>query len=127
MNNQRLNKLSLFVSAILLSFSVSSYAAEANEVSVLTTNDIVIPVMDNAQIFANYTDKLPAVLNYFTYANEAQIIDFYQQHYGNALSQETKRDRLRLTYQQQNQNIRVIISQQNKKRQVDVIIESKEQ
>jgi hypothetical protein len=126
MNNQRLNKLSLFVSAILLSFSVSNYAAEANEVSVATINDIVIPVMDNAQIFANYTDELPAVLNYFTYANEAQIIDFYQQHYGNPLSQETKRDRLRLTYQQENQSIRVIISQQNKKRQVDVIIDSKE-
>lgn len=122
MNNKKSRKLSLFVSAVLLSFSTSIYAFEDSETS---TNSIIIPMMTNAQVFADFTDELPAVLNYFTSATQEQVIDFYQQHYGEYLSQETKRGRLTLTYQQEKQRIRVVISQQNKKRQVDVIVELK--
>nr|ALK44219.1 hypothetical protein [Colwellia sp. C1] len=84
-------------------------------------------MLTNAQVFADLTDDLPAVLNYFTSASEEQITNFYQQHYSDAISQERKRGRLTLTYQQKKHTIRVVISQQNKKRQVDVIIELKEQ
>lgn len=120
MNNKKSKKLSLFVSAVLLSFSTNIYALENMEAS---TNSIVIPMTTNAQVFADFTDELPAVLNYFTSATQEQVIDLYQQHYGEYLSQETKRGRLTLTFQQEKQSIRVVISQQNKKRQVDVIVE----
>jgi len=55
-----------------------------------------------------------------------QIIDFYQQHYSDSLSQERKRGHLTLIYQQGQHKVRVVISQQNRKRQVDIIIELKE-
>jgi hypothetical protein len=124
MNNRNSSKFSLLVSAILLSFSTSIYALEESQAD---TNKVIIPMMTNAQVFANFTEDLPAVLNYFTNATQEQIIDFYQQHYSDAISQESKRGRLTLTYQQKKHNIRVVISQQNKKRQVDIIIELKEQ
>ena len=120
MNKKNSSKLPLFISAIFLSFSVSLYALDDGDAG---QNNVVIPMMTNAQVFADFTDDVPAVLNYFTRASKEEIIDFYQQHYGEDLSQEEKRGRLTLTYQQKNHSIRVVISQQNKKRQVDVIVE----
>ena len=84
---------------------------------------VLIPVIEHAQIFADFTDDTPAVVNYFTSSTEEQIITFYQQEFGDSLSQERKRERLTLTYQKEKQAIRIVISQQNKKRQVDIIVE----
>ncbi|KGJ96083.1 hypothetical protein [Colwellia psychrerythraea] len=92
--------------------------------SVINNGVIDIPVLEDAQIFAEFSDSLPAVINYFTSSSEAQVIEFYQQAFGLAQSQERKRDRLTLKYQQGEEKMRVVISQQNNKRQVDVIIES---
>jgi len=116
MTTSRKNKYSLLAAASL--FTLSSIALADTD-----TSPILIPMMKNAQIFAEFTDDIPAVLNYFSSASEEDIIDFYQQHYDEAVFQERKRGRLTLSYQQQNQAIRVVISQQNNKRQVDVIIE----
>lgn len=123
MNNNNSSKFSLLLSIILLSFSASTYALADREVN---TNSVVIPMITNAQVFAKFTDELPAVVNYFTRATQEQIIDFYQQHYGEFLSQEKKRGRLTLTYQQKKQRVRVVISEQNSKRQVDIIVELKD-
>ncbi|TPH14641.1 hypothetical protein [Litorilituus lipolyticus] len=82
-----------------------------------------IPVVDNAKVFANLTEELPAVLNYFTQYSEEEVITFYQQSYGDALSQERKRGRLTLHYQQNEQKMRVVISKQGEQRQVDVLVE----
>lgn len=120
MNIKNSNKFSLFVGAILLSFSTSIYALEDNEAS---SHSVVIPMVTDAQVFADFTDEVPAVLNYFTNATEEQVIQFYQEHYSEFNSQERKRGRLTLTYQQEAHSIRVVISQQDKKRQVDVIVE----
>ena len=120
MNKKYSSKLSLFISAFFLSFSASLYALDDGDAG---QQNVVIPMMNNAQVFADFTDDVPAVLNYFTRASKEEIIDFYQQHYGEDLSQEEKRGRLTLTYQQKNHSIRVVISQQNKQRQVDVIVE----
>ena len=75
------------------------------------------------KVFADFSDDIPAVLNYFTSSTEEQIIDFYKQNFGESILQERKRDRLTLTYQKEEQTIRVVISQQNNKRQVDIIVE----
>lgn len=95
-------------------------------VSAVINNGVIdIPILEDAQVFAEFSDSLPAVINYFTNHNEAQVIDFYQQAFGVAKSQERKRDRLTLKYQQGEESMRVVISQQNDKRQVDIIVESK--
>lgn len=99
---------------------------EEEVVSKVINNGVIdIPILDNAQVFAEFTDKLPAVINYFTRSNEAEVIDFYQQAFGEPYSQDLKRGRLTLQYQEGEEVMRVVISEQNKKRQVDVIIESK--
>lgn len=99
---------------------------EEEVVSKVINNGVIdIPILDNAQVFAEFTDKLPAVINYFTQSSEAKVIDFYQQAFGEPYSKELKRGRLTLQYQEGEEVMRVVISQQNKKRQVDVIIESK--
>ncbi|MCW8834386.1 MAG: hypothetical protein OQK03_13795 [Colwellia sp.] len=110
------SKYSLLAGAVL--FTLSSVAL-ANE----DAAPVSIPMLENAQVFADFTDDMPAVLNYFTRASEAQVIEFYQQHFGEAISQERKRGRLTLSYQQEKRMMRVVISQQNNKRQVDVIVE----
>ena len=92
--------------------------------AVINNGVIAIPVLEDAQIFAEFSDALPAVINYFTQSTEAQVIDFYRQAFGEQKSQERKRGRLTLKYQEGEEAMRVVISQQNKKRQVDVIIES---
>lgn len=120
MNKKVSNKLTLFISAVILSFSTNLYAVGDSDEN---QQNVIIPMMTNAQVFADFTDDLPAVLNYFTSASKENIISFYQQHYGEDLSQEEKRGRLTLTYQHKDHSIRVVISQQNKKRQVDVIVE----
>ncbi|MGJ8692600.1 MAG: hypothetical protein ACSHW0_08965 [Thalassotalea sp.] len=83
---------------------------------------IDVSTMPDAQVFASFTESLPAVVNYFSKAEKQTIIDFYLEQYGTALSQETKRQRLTLTFHQNGNEIRVVISEQNNKRQVDVLV-----
>lgn len=116
MTTTHTNKCSLLASAVL--FTLSSLALASND-----ANPVVIPMMDNAQVFADFTDDMPAVLNYFTRASETQIIEFYQQKFGETITQERKRGRLTLSYKKEKHTMRVVISQQNNKRQVDVIVE----
>ena len=79
--------------------------------------------MDDAQVFAEFSDKMPFVVNYFTSATEADILAFYQENYGDVISQERKRGRLTSYYSVNEMAVRVVISQQNKKRQVDILVE----
>ena len=82
-----------------------------------------IPLIEGAIIFANYSDELPAMVNYYTQTSEQEVIAFYQKSFGDAISTERKRGRLTLIYQADDLIKRVVISQQNNKRQVDVIVE----
>jgi len=97
---------------------------EKVESAVINNGVIDIPVMQDSQVFAEFSDSLPAVINYFTQSSEVEVIEFYQQAFGEPYSQERKRGRLTLQYRGAEELMRVVISQQNKKRQVDVIIES---
>lgn len=111
-------KNALLASTLVFLFSANTFALESD-----SATPVEIPKLDNAQVFADFNDELPAVLNYFTRSTEDQVIAFYQQHYREATSRERKRGRLTLSFSQEKQNIRVVISQQNNKRQVDVIVE----
>ena len=121
MTTTRTHKYLLLTGAVLFSLSAVTFAGD--EVTPTSTPMIEIPMVENAQVFADFTDDIPAVLNYFTSSTEEQIIDFYKQNFGEAIFQERKRDRLTLTYKKEEQTIRVVISQQNNKRQVDIIVE----
>ena len=107
------------LSAILFAFTLLNANLAVAEESVTLS----IPTMSDARIFAEFKDKMPAVVNYFSKSTEEDIIAFYQKEYGLPLAQERKRGRLTLTFNQEMQNIRVVISHQNNLRQVDVIVE----
>lgn len=113
--------ISLVLTIIVFSLSVHTNAI-ANTVKSVTSI-VEIKYLSNAQIFASFTDELPAVLNYFTVSSQQDIIMFYKKHYGDVLSQELKRKRLTLKFNHNQHNIRVVISAQNQKQQVDVLVE----
>jgi hypothetical protein len=83
-----------------------------------------IPLIQDAIIFANFDDELPAIVNYYTFSTEGSIIKFYTDAFGEPTTKEKKRGRLSLNYQKNEQLIIVIISPQNNKQQVDVIVTS---
>jgi len=113
-------KLAYSVKAALLTFTLVSANQAFSKEEVVT-----VPTMNDARVFAEFVDKMPAVVNYFTKSTEQEVIKFYQNEYGQQLGQERKRGRLTLNFNQDKKNIRVVISQQNRLRQVDVIIETK--
>ncbi len=109
-------KLLFFAKVTLFSVSTVSFANS-------DTSGFAIPMIDDAKVFADFSDKMPAVVNYFTSSSEEQIIAFYQESFGDATFQERKRGRLITSYQQADYTMRVVISQQDNKRQVDVMVE----
>lgn len=114
-------KLACSSKVILLAFALVNVNSTVAQDKVTVT----IPTMSDARIFAEFKDKMPAVVNYFTKNTEQEVIAFYQNEYGKAKQQERKRGRLTLNFNQEHSDIRVVISQQNNMRQVDVIVEGK--
>ncbi len=123
LNLQSLNYSSKFAysfKALVVAFAlVSSTQTVAQDKAVIT-----IPTVSDARIFAEFKDEMPAVLNYFTRKTEKEVIAFYQNEYGEALQQERKYGRLVLNFVQEKKAIRIVVSQQDHMRQVDVIIET---
>lgn len=120
----RLNLRRPFLSSIFFLFTLSTLAnAETIDAETAKAKKIEIPVLEGARIFAQFDDKAPAVINYFTTKTEQSVLDFYQESYGEPVAQERKRGRLTVNYIKAQQQIRVVISQQNNMRQVDVIVD----
>ncbi len=114
--------------SILCWFTVNGLAtficnAESRVIEQVITKKINIPVIEGGRIFAQFDDSLPAVINYFTSATETAVLSFYQKNYGEPIEKERKRGRLTVSYLQERQQIRVVISQQNNMRQVDIIVD----
>jgi len=108
--------------------TVSAKSADANKTFSFTPIPVgdgstQIPIIKNAKVFAKLVDKMPAVVNYFTPATEQELISFYQQALGEVIVQERKRGRLTLAFISDLYATRVIISEQNNARQVDIIQE----
>jgi len=115
-------KLARSFKTILFTFTLVNVNLAAAQEKVM----ISIPTMSDARVFAEFKDKMPAVVNYFTKNTEQEVIAFYQGEYGKAEQQERKRGRLTLNFNHKQNIIRIVISQQNKMRQVDVIVEEKQ-
>lgn len=105
---------------ILLTLATSCVSAQET-----ITDNLIIPIVENAKVFAKFSDESPAVANYFSALSESDIINFYRQYYGAPIKEERKRGRLTLHFTQSSSNVRVIISPQNSLRQVDILVESK--
>jgi hypothetical protein len=117
-----INKL-LFTALLGVCLSSYSVLAQTENSSNKHVVGVVLQTMDDALVFADFSDELPAVINYFTAHSEQEILDFYQGLYGEPNSSEIKRGRLTLHFSFQQHAYRVVISQQNKKRQVDVLVQ----
>lgn len=88
----------------------------------LRANPYTIATMPDAVVFYQYSNKLPSVVNYFTAHSQQEIIDFYQEKYGSADSKELNRGRLTLYFSLEKTIIKVTISNQDGKQQVDIIV-----
>lgn len=111
----------LFCTVAIIPHAASAYE-ETVAVEKSTAKKIEIPVMKDAQVFAKFNDESPAVINYFTSATEETVLNFYQKNYGEPIKQERKYGHLTLNYSNASQQVRIIISPQKKKLQVDVIV-----
>ncbi|MDO6446164.1 hypothetical protein Q4493_10290 [Colwellia sp. 1_MG-2023] len=105
---------------ITMSLLLSLASATSNAYQV--KDDYAIPYLKNAKIFAQFTDELPAVINYFTAHSQEEIITFYQDKFGKPISRELKRQRLTLYFTHKDRQLRVVISQQGNKNQVDILM-----
>jgi hypothetical protein len=111
------NRIKTLAAATAFCFTLNSAQASPEG------KEINIPLVSDAQVFAEFKEKSPWVVNYFTAQTKEQIQTFYQEYYGPQLAQQVRRGRLELDFEQDGNKIRVIISQQNNARQVDIIIE----
>jgi hypothetical protein len=114
-----ISKCTILIAAIILNLSTESIANET-----VKKTPVTIPQLEDAQVFSDFTDETPAVLNYFTLSTKKQVIAFYSLHFGEPVFQEIKQNYLTLIYQKAQQTVRIVISERSNKRQVDIIIES---
>lgn len=105
--------LSIFIIGVL--FNHKTFAEQKND-------HLNIPYPSDAKIFADLNDELPVVLNYFTQLNEQEIISYYTEKFGEPISNNMKRGRLTLNFSMNDKNLRVIISQQGNRYQVDILL-----
>ena len=122
--------IKMYSQLISLVFTVAIFSLAMHKNVIARTIDPIVDTIEikqlaNAQVFASYIDELPAVLNYFTVSSKQEIIIFYQKHYGEVISQELKHKRLTLKFKHNEHNIRVVISTQNNKQQVDVLVQKR--
>ncbi len=87
-----------------------------------TTGNVSIEVVNDARVFAKFDSEIPAVVNYYTKKSEQSIIDFYRDKYGAPSSSERLKGRLTQKFSHNDKYIRVVISEQDNHRQVDVIV-----
>lgn len=112
-----MNKTSIsYLVAISCSFLSSTVVAQQD------SDEINIAVIKQAKVFADFRQSLPAVVNYYTKLSQDEVIAFYKKAYGEPIERSTKRGRLTLKYSVDNKKIRIIVSEQNNQRQVDILV-----
>jgi len=82
-----------------------------------------VPLTADAREFARLENKLPAVLSYFSRQSIAELQNFYQQQLGEPDNSAVVHGRLNLYYRVNQQQVRILISEQNDWRQVDIMVQ----
>lgn len=108
---------------LAFSFCVLSTLSIAEEVQDTGSLNIDIPVLADGQIFSQFSDSYPAMVNYFTLNSFEEVTQFYSNQFGTPLSEQTVYGRLELTFEHMQQQIRVIVAKQENHQEVDIIIE----
>lgn len=103
----------LLASALLVTVSINTPAASFYQV----------PLTDDAREFARLESKLPAVLSYFSQQSMAELQQFYRQQLGEPDRSALIHGRLNLYYRVNQQQVRILISEQNNWRQVDIMVQ----
>jgi len=103
----------LLVSSLLTAVSFSGNADSFYQV----------PLTADAREFARLENKLPAVLSYFSRQSTAQLQDFYRQQLGEPDNSIVVDGRLNLYYRVNQQQVRILISEQNDWRQIDIMVQ----
>ena len=67
-----ISKCTILIAAIILNLSTESIANET-----VKKTPVTIPQLEDAQVFSDFTDETPAVLNYFTLSTKKQVIAFF--------------------------------------------------
>ncbi|WP_371189046.1 hypothetical protein [Thalassotalea maritima] len=109
--------LKLTFSALLI--ATTTINATANETS---QQPAEIAVLSDARVFAQFNDKYPAMVNYFTKADIATIKQFYNTQYGSPFSERVQYGRLEMQFEHLETDIRVIVAEQKHHHEVDVIV-----
>lgn len=82
-----------------------------------------VPLTADAREFARLENKLPAVLSYFSRQSVTQLQDFYRQQLGEPDNSSVVDGRLNLYYRVNQQQVRILISEQNDWRQIDIMVQ----
>lgn len=82
-----------------------------------------VPLTDDAREFARLENKLPAVLSFFSRQSVSQLQDFYRQQLGEPDNSVMVHGRLNLYYRVNQQQVRILISEQNDWRQIDIMVQ----
>ncbi len=116
--------LTLCIAILLLTFSQLAHATKHQQEPLppLLADPNVIATVADAEVFYQYTNKLPSVVNYFTAYSQQQIIDFYQDKYGIAKKKQIVGSRITLYFTLEKTSIKVNIAPQDGKQQVDIIV-----
>ncbi|MDX1676882.1 hypothetical protein [Arsukibacterium sp.] len=95
----------------------------AVSLSVKANNFYQVPLTADAKEFARLENKLPAVLSYFSRLSVAELQDFYRQQLGEPDNSMVVHGRVNLYYQLNQQQVRILISEQNDWRQIDIMVQ----
>tara|TARA_R110002126_G_scaffold33382_44_gene104644 strand:- start:20 stop:349 length:330 start_codon:yes stop_codon:yes gene_type:complete len=82
-----------------------------------------VPLADDAREFARLEGKMPAVLSYFSQLSIAELQQFYQQQLGEPGRVSLIDGRLNLYFRVDQQQVRILMSEQNDWRQVDIMVQ----
>ena len=82
-----------------------------------------VPLTADAREFARLENKLPAVLSYFSRQTIGELQDFYRQQLGEPANIAIIHGHLNLYYRLNQQQVRILISEQNDWRQVDIMVQ----
>ncbi|KKO47404.1 hypothetical protein WG68_01920 [Arsukibacterium ikkense] len=105
--------------ALLLASAIISVAS----VNAVAASFYQVPLASDAREFARLDNKLPAVLSYFSKQSMSQLQQFYQQQLGEPSNSTMIHGRLNLFYRLNQQQVRILISEQNDWRQVDIMVQ----
>jgi hypothetical protein len=82
-----------------------------------------VPVPADAREFARLDTKLPAVMSYFSQQSMPALQQYYQQQLGSPRNTQMVHGRLNLYDSVGQRSVRILISEQQDWRQVDIMVE----